>query len=230
MASFDETNVSESSIVRKRLETLSAQRFSLETEAEAIHSELTSPGLNGEPPAGIKDSLIDSEGYPRGDVDIYNIKAKRKRLAEINTDHKALMKLIESELSKLHACKDYDVVVTATTAGAEGGTDKQQRTDSSASTTVPLAVLDEILTGSPAADAGIKELDLLMRFGHVDSSTPGALNEIVALVKKSVGLRVPLVIKRGSETKSLILVPAVWGGRGLLGCHLGPVPAMTAHS
>jgi hypothetical protein len=40
--------------------------------------------LIGEPPAGLTDSLIDSEGYPRGDIDLFNVKNKRARLREIN--------------------------------------------------------------------------------------------------------------------------------------------------
>ena len=60
-------------------------------------------GPNGEPPAGIKDPLIDAEGYPRGDVDIVNIKNKRRRLAEINTDFKDIMKQIEKHMLDLHA-------------------------------------------------------------------------------------------------------------------------------
>ena len=60
-------------------------------------------GPNGEPPAGIKESLIDAEGYPRGDVDIVNVKNKRRRLAEINTDFKVIMKQIEKHMLDLHA-------------------------------------------------------------------------------------------------------------------------------
>ena len=84
---------------------LETQRFALETEAGAIHEELSSPGINGEPPAGIKDSLVDVEGFPRGDIDIYAVKSKQKRLAEINTDHKfiwigSLLLIIKYILSK----------------------------------------------------------------------------------------------------------------------------------
>lgn len=73
--------------LRKDLDSLLAQRDAFEIEADAIYSELTSPGLNGEPPAGIKDPLVDSEGFPRGDLDIYNVRRKRQRLAELNYDH-----------------------------------------------------------------------------------------------------------------------------------------------
>lgn len=51
-----------------------AQRDAIEMEAEAIGSELTSPGPNGEAPAGLKSKLVDKEGYPRSDIDIYRIR------------------------------------------------------------------------------------------------------------------------------------------------------------
>ena len=61
--------------IRDKINALQAQREALELEAEAIGSELTSKGPNGEPPAGIKDALIDREGYPRADIDLYRTRA-----------------------------------------------------------------------------------------------------------------------------------------------------------
>ena len=46
---------------------------------------------------------MDAEGYPRGDVDIVNVKNKRRRLAEINTDFKVIMKQIEKHMLDLYA-------------------------------------------------------------------------------------------------------------------------------
>jgi Nas2 N_terminal domain len=88
---------------RERLNRLVAQRDALELEADAIASELNSPGVNNEPPAGIKTSLIDKEGFPRGDIDLFNVRAKRQRLAVINTDHKTLMSEIEKTLHLVHS-------------------------------------------------------------------------------------------------------------------------------
>ena len=62
-----------------RLREMDAQRKAIEEEAEAIATELTSPGLNGEPPVGIDAPLVDSEGFPRADVDLYNARRKRQR-------------------------------------------------------------------------------------------------------------------------------------------------------
>jgi hypothetical protein len=101
-SSAEETLSQTSSDRNKRLNQLVAQRELLETEADAIGSELMSPGVRGEPPAGIKTPLVDKDGFPRGDIDIYRVKLLRGRLACINTDHKRLMKEIENEIHALH--------------------------------------------------------------------------------------------------------------------------------
>ena len=46
--------------LKAKLQLLHAQRCALEIEAEAIRSELSSPGINGEPAPGLKDPLGDS--------------------------------------------------------------------------------------------------------------------------------------------------------------------------
>ena len=85
---------------RANLAQLQAQKEAYETEAFAISSDLSSPGPNGESPAGVKDPLVDKEGFPRGDIDVHAVLEKRNRLAIINTDHKRVMKEIEILLEK----------------------------------------------------------------------------------------------------------------------------------
>jgi 26S proteasome regulatory subunit N4 len=89
--------------IREELKKLESHREMIELEANAIHSELTSPGLNGAEPAGVKSPLVDTEGFPRGDIDIYRVRDLRNRLAALNTDHKEIMKKIEKGLHSLHA-------------------------------------------------------------------------------------------------------------------------------
>lgn len=72
-------------LLQKEFEILKNQQSLLEIEADAIYSELTSPGLNGESPAGINDPLVDKDDFPRGDIDMFNVKRKRQRLRVINT-------------------------------------------------------------------------------------------------------------------------------------------------
>lgn len=224
---------------KTRLRQLNAQREALEIEAEAIAEELNSPGINGEPPAGVKTSLVDSEGYPRADIDIFNVKTKRNRLAIINTDHKALMKQIETELAQLHSLSgnvgSLSITTTASTSTNSSSAlsaTLTQTSSSSISTTHSnrsFAHIDEILEGSPAKMAGIQDGDELIAFGTIRFETLDNLNCIPAFIGQHVNRAVPLEIRRQSgvpgeegreQMLKLTLIPKPWGGRGMLGCHL----------
>ena len=51
---------------------------------------------------GLKGPLVDSEGFPRADVDLHQIRSMRGRIAVLNTDLSATMKRIENGLAELH--------------------------------------------------------------------------------------------------------------------------------
>ena len=82
---------------------LDNSRKALEAEAQAITDELTQPVIDGDgkksKPMGVNTPLVDEEGYPRSDIDIYRARGLRQRLNEIKYDHKLIMKQIESKLS-----------------------------------------------------------------------------------------------------------------------------------
>lgn len=76
------------------MDLLLERKDSLEGRIKAIVSELE--GLS----VGISGKLVDSEGYPRNDLDLYHIRELRNEYSRLQTDHKALMKAIEEELPK----------------------------------------------------------------------------------------------------------------------------------
>ena len=86
---------------QKEIKKLDLKRQSLELEAQVIVDELTAKPEEGGLPMGIDTPLVDPDGYPRADIDVYRARSLRKRLAEIRTDHKEIMKKIESGLKKL---------------------------------------------------------------------------------------------------------------------------------
>ena len=88
-----------SSDARAELKTAQKEREALEAEAEAIEAELTSPSAEtGAAGPGLSGPLVDGEGYPRADIDVYRARQLRHRHACLRTDHKALMKRIEALL------------------------------------------------------------------------------------------------------------------------------------
>lgn len=85
--------------IKESLGVLAVKRKSLETEADAIVSELTDSS-NGEP-MGVDTPLVDNDGYPRADIDVLRARTLRRRLNEIRTDHKELEKNMETQLLQL---------------------------------------------------------------------------------------------------------------------------------
>ncbi|KAF6278071.1 hypothetical protein mRhiFer1_009359 [Rhinolophus ferrumequinum] len=47
--------------------------------------------------------LVDCEGYPRSDVDLYQVRTARHNIVCLQNDHKAVMKQVEDALHQLHA-------------------------------------------------------------------------------------------------------------------------------
>jgi len=96
--------------IQHKIKALDVRRKSLELESGAITDELLAPtyGDDGNvgAPIGIHTPLVDSEGYPRGDIDVYRARYLRHRLSVIQVDHKELMKEIERELGRLSAVSD----------------------------------------------------------------------------------------------------------------------------
>jgi hypothetical protein len=72
------------------------------------------------PPIGIDDPLVDAEGYPRADIDVYRARTLRRRFKEIQTDHKALEKRIESGLVEINALSKGDGENSSSAVGNTG--------------------------------------------------------------------------------------------------------------
>lgn len=97
------SDFSEESMLRKTLARLDIQRKSMEHEADAIYLELTTPPSEDVEPMGIDTPLIDPEGYPRGDIDLYRARSLRQRFQVLKTDHKLMEGEIDNMLTQLAA-------------------------------------------------------------------------------------------------------------------------------
>ena len=87
-----------------RLFKLNRQRTSMENEMEALVDDLRSPRGPNNYIAGIpgEGRLVDDQGFPRADIDLYDVRTKRHRYVCLQTDHKNVMKNLEMELKATH--------------------------------------------------------------------------------------------------------------------------------
>ncbi|GLB38331.1 putative 26S proteasome non-ATPase, regulatory subunit [Lyophyllum shimeji] len=154
--------------------------------------------------------LVDAEGFPRADIDIYAIRGARVRIIELRNDLKAITNEIGKALEVA-----YDPALAAASAAAEAAPQERR----------PFAKVNAVAPGSPAAEADLQREDLVVKFGPLDHRTFTASNlqPLAELVATSENKRIAIKVLRAGQPVFLNLTPrSGWGGRGTLGCHIVP--------
>ncbi|KAL8180114.1 UNVERIFIED_CONTAM: 26S proteasome non-ATPase regulatory subunit 9 [Gekko kuhli] len=165
---------------------------------------------------GMSEPLVDVEGYPRADVDVYQVRTARHNIICLQNDHKALMKEVEQALHQLHARekekREKDEAEARTEAGSQ-----------SEAPPLPFARVNAISPGSPASMSGLQVDDEIVEFGSVNTRNFQSLQNIATVVQHSEGRPVSLTVLRRGERMHLGLTPKRWTGKGLLGCNIVPL-------
>ncbi|XP_018315899.1 26S proteasome non-ATPase regulatory subunit 9 [Mycetomoellerius zeteki] len=187
---------------------LMKEKDKIESDLRALKEVLDSNHI------GMDEPLVDSEGYPRQDIDVYQVRHTRHKIICLKNDHKDLMRKIEEGLHRVHAL---------------AGASKSEQSISDVSDVQETEALEPFLRvnlvspGSPAETAGIQVEDLILEFGSIYCRNFKSLTDIGKLVENSRYKTIIVKIKRGLNTIVLSLTPRPWVGKGLLGCNVIPV-------
>ncbi|KUF99700.1 hypothetical protein AM588_10010148 [Phytophthora nicotianae] len=207
----------------------------IEAEIEAVVAELTSgnnPGLDG--------PLVDAEGFPRADIDVYRVRQLRHTLALKQTDHQTTMKKIEELLPRVFDArssgKQQEVKNSTTTTDPQvnDATERMRKLESEwkqkmsevkpeERDLLPFAVVESVQRESPAELAGLQAQDHVLRFGTADASNHRELAAVRDIVQRNIGSSIRVVVRRQTEILALELTPQTWRGPGVLGCLLQPM-------
>lgn len=119
----------------EQVRALMLRKEGIEAEMEAQFSILKAQNCNMQTP------LIDEEGFPRADIDVYLVRHARVRIIELRNDHKAIM---DSILNGLQGVYNPALAV-----------DMPAPVERSAGVSLlqPFAKVDAVAPGSPAATA-----------------------------------------------------------------------------
>jgi 26S proteasome non-ATPase regulatory subunit 9 len=187
--------------------SLITKKDTIQQEMEAQLAILTSNSCT------IQTALIDAQGFPRADIDVFAVRHARVRIIELRNDLAAIMDEIAKALENVYR-PDETAKITIT---REPDSDTELR---------PFARVDGIAPRSPAAECGLMPGDAILRFGHLTSKSfaSNSLQPIAELVASHENRPVEMLIRRTSNTPiTLSFIPRQgWGGRGMLGCHIVP--------
>ncbi|KGN61045.1 26S proteasome non-ATPase regulatory subunit 9 [Cucumis sativus] len=213
---------------------LMQKRSAIEAQMDAIISRLCQPGG-----PGLSGNLVDSEGFPRSDIDIPVIRSERGRLTELRNDHTEITEKINQNIQVLHSAKPACGLslsrnagntegsigqrssITAVTSPSSNGIsqrDSSTAMDIDANGSIPFALVDEIADASPAADDGLQLGDQVLKFGNVEGGDD-LLRRLASEAQNNQGRAIPVVVMRHGTPVNLTVTPRSWQGRGLLGCH-----------
>ncbi|KAH8583289.1 p27 like 26S proteasomal subunit with a PDZ domain [Cryptosporidium sp. chipmunk genotype I] len=228
------------------MEELAKRKDEIEKEVSELMDFLNSCG----PDVGISGKLVDSEGFPRSDIDIYAVRKARNRIAILNTDYSNVMKEIEEKLFDIHSKEKTYIPVDKS--------EKNLRCNVSECLDYPFGYVDSVLEGSPAFQSGIRTGDLVLEFAslkpeselHSQEESKHLISQLLTIILDNLDKAIKVTILRSNskqpeellsefssyinnsdlsykilnsqdfEKKNLELVPKKWQGSGYLGCHI----------
>ncbi|XP_020530878.1 26S proteasome non-ATPase regulatory subunit 9 isoform X4 [Amborella trichopoda] len=193
---------------------LMEKRSLLEEQMSAIISRLCVPGG-----PGLSGNLLDSEGFPRADIDIAAVRLERNNLAA-SSFNKTSSRYIFAPKSISTQVPNAIVMAESSPLHGQGTSQENFYTamDEDPVVGVPFAIVDEIADGSPASDDGLQLGDQIVKFSNVEGGEQ-LLARLASEAQSNQGCALPLVIVRQGMFINLAVTPRPWHGRGLLGCH-----------
>eukprot|EP00398_MALV-I-01_sp_L67-1_P000717 gene717-855_t len=215
----------ENGTTREDLMDLMKKKKDIEDQMEAYSSYLKAPGN-----PGMDESLIDEEGFPRADIDLWKVREARNKIICLNNDLKEITDKIKVGLEDMHSASAVSVP-TSSSAYPAGRNQEPVK--------LPFVSVSELAENSPAATAGLQNGDLIVRMGNVvrmDDRASGksvreqcddVLKRMAGYVKDHQDSPIEVDVKRnGSKLdQPLILTPKTWSGPGIVGCRFRPLDA-----
>lgn len=193
---------------------------------------MNSPNLQGIPGVGISGPLVDTQGFPRADLDLYQVRQQRHRVNCLQNDHKAKMKEIEILLHRLHDQQAQETSMLKSSKPPSQDNASSTTTAAAVSSSVaqlsmstPFARIEQVMDGSPAYESGLLSDDLIIKFGDVNSNNSSRdLQALATVVKNNIGKPIIVeVLRNGQRIDPINITPHAWSGAGVVGCRFMPI-------
>ncbi|NXU34956.1 PSMD9 ATPase, partial [Drymodes brunneopygia] len=195
------------------VQQLVRRKDEIEAQIKACYELLegeSASGMEDRSGVGMHEPLVDAEGFPRADIDLYQVRTARHNIICLQNDHKAVMKQVEEALHKLHAREKEKHARDEAEALAEARSQNQSLPQA-------FAKVNAVTPGSPASVSGLQVDDEIVEFGSVNVNNFQNLQNIATVVQHSEGRPLSVTVIRGGRRVHVGLTPKRWAGKGLLG-------------
>ncbi|KAI7907521.1 uncharacterized protein BX663DRAFT_491147 [Cokeromyces recurvatus] len=202
----------------KKAKELMATKDKIEEQLNELEDVLNSAGID------MNEPLVDTSGFPRAEIDVYNVRNTRSLIHRLRNDHRATMSDIEKILHKIHEVKKKEQESSTVENNINVNNNNSEINKDVTERLVAFAKVNAVAPDSPAYTAGLRRNDHILKFGHINSNNHERLQALNVLVSQSENRPVPLTILRDGQNLNLVVTPrSGWGGRGTLGCHILPL-------
>nr|QSC88214.1 26S proteasome regulatory particle assembly chaperone 2 [Nilaparvata lugens] len=178
------------------------EKFKIEKDIRSFNEILQQNGV------GMDDPLVDAEGYPRNDIDVYQVRLARNKIICLNNDLKDMIETIERGISKWHK-EEADKALSPARVNY-----------------TPFLRVGSVSPGSPADIDGLRAGDLLLEIGTVNGTNYSTMADVGRVVEHSIEKALEVRVLRHGRSVNLLLVPKPWSGQGNLGCVFLPIEAI----
>ncbi|XP_053678446.1 26S proteasome non-ATPase regulatory subunit 9 [Anopheles nili] len=185
-----------------RFESARKKLFELSEEIKKIDAVIFEKGaILLENNTSIFDVLIDTEGYPRDDLDIPAVRKARHTIICLQNDRVVLMKEIQKEMNKLHENERQAVLSAPTFDPSQDISDGIQSMALNdecifgPDATKGFAIVEKVQPGHLGHKIGLKPGDRIIQMGTICRRNFKSVKQINSLIKNSVGKIIPMVIR-----------------------------------
>ncbi|VWU48854.1 proteasome regulatory protein, putative [Hepatocystis sp. ex Piliocolobus tephrosceles] len=180
---------------------------------------------------GMKGKLVDFEGFPRNDIDIYAIRVARNKVICLKNDYLDLTNKIETYLHEIHRTQP----VLSLKRNKQNINNNNNSSDLTNEHEILefakkniFAIINEVVENSPAHKAGLRSNDFIFQFGDIllnknelnpEQNTLQLISNYVQTLPKKIDVKV----LRGEQVFSFTISPNQESNRLYIGCHLVPI-------
>ncbi|CCH57897.1 hypothetical protein TBLA_0A00970 [Henningerozyma blattae CBS 6284] len=165
----------------------------------------------------MESNLITSDGFPRSDIDVLQIRLVRKNIIMLQND---LKKVLDKSYILLN--KHFEELNLKNSATKNSNTTSSSNSNpDTIESKIPFSFINELITNGPMDKAGANLNDKIIKFGSINVTNHQNLKNLQLEVLKYEDKTLNLTIERDGSIMELILIPTRnWNGRGLLGCRI----------